>query len=160
GPPALDPHRALGRLPLLARRLNRSDLPKLFRTSCGLLARIASTLSAMGEKMRIRLGPIAGALAVLAAGALKAQEPTPTPGPTPTPTPPAVRFYGWVQQGFTANFDSPKDRVNFGVNFNWRSNDYRLNQVYFILDNLLEHEAAFNVGYRADFLVGHDAPFL
>ncbi|HKF42472.1 MAG TPA: outer membrane beta-barrel protein [Thermoanaerobaculia bacterium] len=89
-----------------------------------------------------------------------AQETTPMPAPSPTPTPPAVRFYGWIQQGFTANFDSPRDRVNFGVNFNWRSNDYRLNQVYFILDNLLEHESAPNVGYRIDFMVGHDAPFL
>ncbi len=62
------------------------------------------------------------------------EEVTPTPAPTPTP---AVRFYGWIQQGFTANFDSPRDRVNFGVNFNWRSNDYRLNQFYFVLENSL-----------------------
>jgi putative OmpL-like beta-barrel porin-2 len=100
---------------------------------------------------------IAAVAAVLfVSRAARAQEPTPTPAPTP----PAVRFYGWVQQGFTANFDSPSDRVNFGVHFNWRSNDYRLNQVYFILDNVLEHEAAANIGYRIDFLVGHDAPFL
>ncbi len=69
------------------------------------------------------------------------------------------KLYGWIQQGFTANFDSPRDRINFGANFNWRSNDYRLNQLYFVYENPLEHEDRGNVGYRVDFLVGHDAPF-
>jgi hypothetical protein len=68
--------------------------------------------------------------------------------------------YGWVQQGFTGNFDSPRDRVNFGANFNWRSNDYRLNQTYLVYENTLEHEGKANLGYRVDFLAGHDAPFL
>jgi len=86
------------------------------------------------------------------------QEATPTPTPTPA-VPNASRFYGWVQQGFAANFDNPRDRVNFGANFDWRSNDYRLNQVYFVYENSLEHDGKPNVGYRVDFLVGHDAPF-
>jgi hypothetical protein len=34
-----------------------------------------------------------------------------------------------------------------------------LNQVYFILENTLEQEDKFNIGYRVDFLGGHDAPF-
>src|SRR5260370_14086878 len=38
--------------------------------------------------------------------------------------------YGWVQQGFAGNIDSPRDRINFGANLGWRANDYRLNQVY------------------------------
>ncbi len=67
--------------------------------------------------------------------------------------------YGWVQQGFAGNIDSPRDRINFGANLGWRSNDYRLNQVYFVVENSLEHEDKWNVGYRVDFLVGHDAPF-
>ncbi len=69
-------------------------------------------------------------------------------------------FYGWIQQGFTANFDSPRDRINFGTNFNWRSNDYRLNQFYLVYENTLEHEDKPNIGYRLDFVAGHDAPFL
>ncbi len=73
--------------------------------------------------------------------------------------PKSYRFHGWLQEGFTANFDSPRDRINFGVNFNWRSNDYRLNQLCLVLENPLEHENRFNLGYRVDFLVGHDAPF-
>jgi putative OmpL-like beta-barrel porin-2 len=70
-----------------------------------------------------------------------------------------VQIYGWIQQGFAGNADSPRDRVNFGANFDWRSNDYRLNQVYVVLENMLEHEDTFNLGYRVDFLAGHDAPF-
>ncbi len=70
-----------------------------------------------------------------------------------------INVYGWVQQGFAGNIDSPRDRINFGANLGWRSNDYRLNQVYFVLENSLEHEDKWNVGYRVDFLVGHDAPF-
>jgi Putative beta-barrel porin-2, OmpL-like. bbp2 len=70
-----------------------------------------------------------------------------------------TQIYGWIQQGFAGNPDSPRDRVNFGTNLGWRSNDYRLNQVYFVLENTLEHDKAFNLGYRVDFLVGHDAPF-
>src|SRR6266536_2785866 len=70
-----------------------------------------------------------------------------------------TQVYGWIQQGFAGNVDSPRDRVNFGVNFDWKSNAYRLNQVYVVLDNTLEQDDRFNVGYRVDFLVGHDAPF-
>jgi Putative beta-barrel porin-2, OmpL-like. bbp2 len=86
-----------------------------------------------------------------------AQVPDPTPTPTASEKP--YKLYGWLQAGFTANFDSPEDRINFGVNFNWRSNDFRLNQLNLVLENTLEHERV-NVGYRADFMVGHDAPFL
>lgn len=70
-----------------------------------------------------------------------------------------TQVYGWVQQGFAANIDSPRDRINFGANLDWRSNDYRLNQLYFVCENPLEHEGKPNVGHRVDFLVGHDAPF-
>jgi hypothetical protein len=70
-----------------------------------------------------------------------------------------AQVYGWIQQGFAGNIDSPRDRVNFGTNFGWRSNDYRLNQVYAVLEHTLEHGDKLNLGYRVDFLVGHDAPF-
>ena len=70
-----------------------------------------------------------------------------------------IQIYGWIQQGFAGNPDNPDDRVNFGANLGWRANDYRLNQVYLVFENTLEHEDAFNIGYRVDFLAGHDAPF-
>jgi len=102
------------------------------------------------------------AAAMLLSRVALGQEAMPTPAPTPTPTPPvkeAVHFYGWVQQGFAANPGNPRDGINFGANLDWRSNGYRLNQVYFVCENALEHEGVPNVGYRVDFLVGHDAPF-
>jgi Putative beta-barrel porin-2, OmpL-like. bbp2 len=95
---------------------------------------------------------------LLLATAAVAQEKSATLTPTPAPEK-GYKLYGWLQAGLTANFDSPADRINFGVNFNWRSNDYRLNQLCFVLENPLEHENRFNLGYRVDFLVGHDAPF-
>jgi hypothetical protein len=105
----------------------------------------------MGRILLVLLG---GSLFV---GAAHAQEPTATPSPAPEKP---WRLFGWLQAGFAANFDSPEDRINFGVNFNWRSNHYRLNQVYGVLENPLEHEGRFNVGYRVDAVVGHDAPWL
>jgi hypothetical protein len=70
-----------------------------------------------------------------------------------------VNIYGWIQQGFAGNIDSPRDRVNFGANLDWRSNDYRLNQVYFVAEKTLQQEDKWNVGYRLDFLIGSDAPW-
>jgi hypothetical protein len=70
-----------------------------------------------------------------------------------------TQVYGWVQQGFAANPAAPHDRINFGANEDWRANDYRLNQVYFVGERPLAHEGRPNVGYRADFLAGNDAPF-
>src|SRR5205823_5826336 len=71
-----------------------------------------------------------------------------------------TKVYGFVQGGYTLNTDNPNDRENFGVNFNHRSNDFRLNQVYLIVEKTLEQNDCVNWGYRADFLVGHDAPFI
>lgn len=70
-----------------------------------------------------------------------------------------TNVYGWVQQGAAWNIDSPRDRINFGANLDWRSNDYRLNQAYFIVEKALQHEDKWDIGYRVDFLVSHDAPF-
>jgi hypothetical protein len=68
-------------------------------------------------------------------------------------------FYGWVEAGYTFNTGSPNDRINFGTNFNWRSNDYQLSQVYFVYENALEHDGKPNVGYRLDFYGGQQTPF-
>jgi len=70
-----------------------------------------------------------------------------------------INVYGWIQQGFAGNIDSPSDRVNFGANLDWRSNDYRLNQIYFVSEKTLSHEDKWSFGYRADFLIGNDAPW-
>src|SRR5215813_4247849 len=64
-----------------------------------------------------------------------------------------TNVYGWIQQGFAGNIDSPRDRINYGANLDWRSNDYRLNQVYFVVEKTLQHEDKWNIGYRVDFLI-------
>lgn len=69
-------------------------------------------------------------------------------------------LYGWIWAGYTANFDSPRDRINFGIFHNWRSNDVRLDQLNFVYENVLEHEKEVNFGYRVDFQIGHHAPIM
>ena len=71
-----------------------------------------------------------------------------------------TQVYGWVQQGFAGNVDSPRDRVNFGTNFGWRSNDYRLNQMYAVLEHTLAHEDTLHLGYRVDALAGQHTVIL
>ena len=68
-------------------------------------------------------------------------------------------IYGWLQQGFAGNPASPSDRVNFGANLDWRSNDYRFNQFYLVAERPLERENQWSLGYRLDFLIGTDAPW-
>jgi hypothetical protein len=99
------------------------------------------------------------ALVSVAAGRARAQQTTPPDQETPTPSAARSSFGGWIELGYAANSDRPRDRVNFGANFGWRSNDYRLNQVYLSAQKPLEHVGQSNFGYRVDFLAGHDAPF-
>lgn len=70
-----------------------------------------------------------------------------------------TQLYGWLQQGVGFNPAGPTDRISFGPNYAWRSNDYRLNQLYFVIERPLRHEGGPNVGYRVDYLIGNDAPF-
>jgi Putative beta-barrel porin-2, OmpL-like. bbp2 len=68
-------------------------------------------------------------------------------------------IYGWLQQGFAGNPASPSDRVNFGANLDWRSNDYRFNQFYLVAEKPLDRGDTFSWGHRLDFLIGTDAPW-
>ena len=68
---------------------------------------------------------------------------------------------GWLEQGFTANFSSPNNRENAPVLFNDRSNDYRLNQLYFFAEkSVLPNRRKWDLGGRIDVLLGTDARFL
>ncbi len=74
-----------------------------------------------------------------------------------------AKIYGWVQGGYTFNTDSPRDRLNYGVNFNNRSNDFLLNQAYIVLEKTLDldkKKCEWQIGYRVDFWGGHDAPYI
>ena len=66
-----------------------------------------------------------------------------------------IKVYGWLQAGYTQNFGSPSDRLNNGVNFNSRSNDFLFNQAYFVIEKTLDLDKKkdeVHFGYRVDFM--------
>jgi hypothetical protein len=74
---------------------------------------------------------------------------------------PGLRFYGWVESGITANFDSPKDNQNFGRLLDDRANEPLLNQL------VLTVERGFNPvadhsdwAFQLQFLYGSDSRYL
>ncbi len=68
-------------------------------------------------------------------------------------------IYGWIQNSFTANPSFPADGLNFGVNPNFKANQWMGNQYYMVIENPLEREGEFNVGGRLDILFGNDWEF-
>lgn len=69
-------------------------------------------------------------------------------------------FDGWIAQGVTLNVDSPRNRSNFPVAFNDRSNEYQLNQLYLALQRPVRGCGhSWDLGGRVDLLYGTDAPF-
>lgn len=73
-----------------------------------------------------------------------------------------IKIYGWIAGGMTFNTDSPRDRLNFGTNFNNRSNDVMLNQAYIVLEKPLDLDKKkdeIHFGFRADIVYGHDVPY-
>jgi hypothetical protein len=65
--------------------------------------------------------------------------------------------YGWLDQGFTANFDSPYDRFNGPLAFNDRSNDYQVNQLYLTMGREVDRcRCWYDLGGRVDLLYGTD----
>jgi hypothetical protein len=74
-----------------------------------------------------------------------------------------TKVFGWLQGGYTVNFDSPRDRLNFGTNFNNRSNDFTWNQMpYMVIEKALDLDKKkdkWHMGYRVDFAAGHDVPY-
>jgi hypothetical protein len=74
---------------------------------------------------------------------------------------PRFKLYGWIESGFTANFDDPADRQNFGHLFTDRSNELLLNQAVLTAERPLDPKAAgFDWGFKAQFLYGGDARYI
>ena len=68
---------------------------------------------------------------------------------------------GWLEQGFSWNSDSPRDRNNGPVLFNDRSNEYQFNQLYFYAGRPAKADGCdFDFGFRADFNYGTDSRFV
>ncbi len=69
------------------------------------------------------------------------------------------QFYirGWIDQGMTFNSASPADRSNGPVGYNWRSNDYTMNQLYTTFGrDVCANGCFWDAGGRVDLLYGTD----
>lgn len=67
-------------------------------------------------------------------------------------------YYGYVDQGYTWNPDSPVDRLNGPVEVNYRSNDYQLNGLYLVGERKINPDLRrVQLGVRSDLLYGTDA---
>jgi hypothetical protein len=72
-----------------------------------------------------------------------------------------IDIRGWLDQGYTWNPDSPTNRSNLPVGYNDRSNDYMLNQLYFIAERVTKTDGCgWDVGGRVDMLYGTDRRFV
>jgi hypothetical protein len=70
-----------------------------------------------------------------------------------------IRVFGWIQNSFTGNPSQPADGMNFGVNPNNLANRWMGNQYYLVVENPLEEDDTFNLGFRVDNLFGNDWQF-
>jgi hypothetical protein len=71
----------------------------------------------------------------------------------------AIRVYGWVDAGVTANSGNPVSRYNGPVSFNDR-NELQMNQLYAVIEKpLSEEEGRWNFAGRVDLLFGSDYIF-
>src|SRR5262245_50234994 len=71
-----------------------------------------------------------------------------------------IKVYGWLDQGFTWNPDSPDNRFNFPMTFNDRSNEYQMNQFYLIAERAVKTDGCcWDFGGRVDVLYGTDYYF-
>lgn len=74
---------------------------------------------------------------------------------------PRFTISGWIEGGFTGNFDSPRDHQNFGRLFDDRSNEPLLNQAVITFERTLDPKApGFDWGLKAQFMYGSDARFI
>lgn len=68
---------------------------------------------------------------------------------------------GWLQTGFTGNFDSPKDNQNFGRLFDDRSNGLVVNQAVINLERPMPDSSPhFDWRFKLQLLFGTDARYL
>ncbi len=70
-----------------------------------------------------------------------------------------VKIYGWIQNSFTGNTNGRGNGFNFGVNPNYKANEWMGNQYYLVIENPLEQSDEVNFGFRVDNLFGNDWQF-
>jgi hypothetical protein len=69
------------------------------------------------------------------------------------------RVFGWIQNSFTGNANGRGNGFNFGVNPNFKANQWMGNQYYLVFENPIEQKEEVNWGFRIDNLFGNDWQF-
>ena len=69
------------------------------------------------------------------------------------------RIFGWIENSFTGNANGRGNGVNFGVQPNFKANQWMGNQYYLIFEKPLKQNDTFNWGFRIDNLFGNDWQF-
>ncbi len=71
-----------------------------------------------------------------------------------------IKVYGWIQNSYTGNTNGTgRTKQNFGVNPNFKANQWMGNQYYLIFEKPLEQNDEINLGFRVDNLFGNDWTF-
>ena len=123
----------------------------------------------MRPLMALSTSIISGAVVIgLALGASPARaddQPAPAAAPAAPAGPPptwldGVKFSGYLEGGFTGNFDSPSNHLNIGHAFTDRSNEFLLNQASFIVERPIDPtQPAWDTGFRLQVMAGSDARY-
>ncbi len=67
---------------------------------------------------------------------------------------------GWVDFGYTHNFNNPKNNLNTPITFNWRDDRALLNQINVFVERAVATGGdSWDIGGRVDFMYGSDSPF-
>jgi hypothetical protein len=67
-----------------------------------------------------------------------------------------VKFFGWIQNSYTANPGNQVDGTNFGVNPNDLANAWQLQQIYLVAEKRIAQGDTVDLGFRSDNLFGDD----
>ncbi len=67
---------------------------------------------------------------------------------------------GWVDFGYTHNFNNPRNNLNTPLTFNWRDDRVLLNQINVFVERAVDAGGdSWDIGGRVDFMYGSDSPF-
>jgi hypothetical protein len=69
------------------------------------------------------------------------------------------KIRGWIENSFTGNANGRGNGINFGVNPNYKADQWMGNQYYLIVERPLKQEDKVNFGFRMDNLFGNDWQF-
>ncbi|MHB1556095.1 MAG: outer membrane beta-barrel protein [Isosphaeraceae bacterium] len=70
-----------------------------------------------------------------------------------------VKVYGWIQNSYTGNANGRGNGLNFGVEPNFKADQWMGNQYYLVFENPLEQNDTVNFGFRVDNMFGNDWQF-